>query len=149
MAMVNTKPRANAVPKIAAGPKEEGLMDKSTTELMEKAIDSFHPDKNFTRSCLVRMKFRDKAMTGREKLALLAIVKLYSPEFQQLTLVDYIGYVNNRPSDETDLQAMLANMKSTRVMDNLAVYRRAEDADLRRMIAPKVKKPDRFSDDDY
>ncbi len=144
-------PTAPRKPRLRAIPKSEGPVDKSVTVLMQRAIDEFHPDKAFTQACLARMKFKDRSLNGLEKIAVLGIVRLYNPDYQQLTLVNYIGYFEKLDSNEINLSAFHNKMKAGAVVD-VTPFRRDQDTDLRRQIV--WKKPDqkvhkRESDDDY
>ncbi len=128
---------------------KKGPAQASIQERMEKAIAGFHPDRRFTESCLIRLKFKDRILSGEEKILVLDIVKCYNPQFRQLTLTNYICLLANLESKEMNLNAMLANIRNGAAVPAVSAFMRTEDADLRQMIGRKRTSSENFDDKDY
>jgi|GEM_PF-6400676 len=104
---------------------------------LEKAIAKFHPNSTFTNACLSKMTFSNRYLSDREKLALLGIVKMYAKDAQQLTLVNYIGYLERKRSDEVNLPELLLGIREhTKALPEVGSCRSiiARDDTLRAMI---------------
>ncbi len=100
-------------------PKEDGPMMKQVCMLLERRIREFHKDDVTTRRLLNRARFSDRLLSEREKLNLLAICRCYNPRVRQLTLLNYVGYLDAKPASDVDLPNMLHEFRAhpSRVLD--------------------------------
>ncbi len=142
-----------ATRRIDAAPIEEGPAGIEAKSSLEKAIAEFNPNTSFTNKCLVRMAFLNRYLSDREKILVLEMVKrYYATDKQQLTLVNFIGYLRGKRSDEAHLPEILASMKQTGNVLDVGPHRRADDSDLLLELSGKAKKTERprdVSDKDY
>ena len=107
------QPNETTAPKTAfrADPKLETILARSASKLLEQRISEYHPERDFTLACLGEMRFRDRPMSDREKLTVLAICRCYDQTRRQFTLSSYLGYLKNTHSDDVDLVGMLINYR--------------------------------------
>jgi hypothetical protein len=139
-------------PKIEAPPMEEGPAGRETKASLGQAIARFNPDIAFTEKCLARMAFSDRYLSDKEKLVVLEMVKRYAQDMQQLTLVNFIGYLHKTRSEDANLSTRLADMRRTGTVLDVGPCRRADDQDLLLELSSKtrpVKARKDVGDDDY
>jgi len=90
----------------------DGPMESAARKLLAQRIREYHPDRAFTGRCLDAMRFADRPLTDREKLTTLAVCRCYDSRKRERTLVNYVGYLKARRSDEVDLPGMLYEFRT-------------------------------------
>jgi hypothetical protein len=134
-------------------PQLETIMDRSVKRLLERRIRQFHPQVQITRTCLAMMKFSDRPLTERERLNVLAMCNCYAPDSRRLALLNYIGYLEKRPSTGMNLPAMLHAFRENpsnliNVFTNDCIASHADTRFLRCAITATRKRTRHWDDDE-